>query len=192
MKPRTMNTPHEVPSAPARNLELKARCADHVAAERALATLPSATREWIKRQVDTYFHAPRGRLKLREADGQPAELIAYERPDNPDFRESAYHLVPVPDPAALQTALAAALGVRVVVDKRRTLYLWHNVRVHLDVVGGLGTFLEFEAVLRTPEDEAASPGRLAQLAELLGIRDADRISQSYSDILLVFASGKQG
>ena len=187
-----MNMPHGGASAPARNLELKARCTDHAAVERSLATLPGVTREWIKRQVDTYFHAPRGRLKLREADGQPAELIAYERPDNPDFRESAYHLVVVPDPAALKTALAAALGVRVVVDKRRTLYLWHNVRVHLDVVRDLGTFLEFEAVLRTPEDEAASPGRLAQLSELLGIREADRVSQSYSDLLLAFASGEQG
>ncbi len=112
-----------------------------------------------------------------------AALIAYERPDHPAFRESAYHLVPVPDPDLLKAALTAALGVRVVVAKQRTLYLLHNVRIHLDTVDNLGTFIEFEAVLRTPEDEAASPGRLAQLAEVLGIRDEDRISRSYSDLL---------
>ena len=167
---------------PYRNLELKARRADLDLAARAVAKL-GARLEWTKRQTDTYFQVPHGRLKLREADGQAAELIAYERPDHPAFRESAYHLVPVPDGHALKAALAAALGVRVVVAKRRTLYLWHNVRVHLDEVDGLGTFIEFEAVLRTPEDEAASPGRLAHLAEVLGIRDEDRISRSYSDLL---------
>ena len=165
-----------------RNLELKARCADLKRAARVAQEL-GARLEWTKRQTDTYFHVAHGRLKLREADGQPAELIAYERPDHPAFRESAYHLVPVPDADRLKAALTAALGARVVVAKRRTLYLWHNVRIHLDEVEGLGTFIEFEAVLRTAEDEAASPGRLAHLAEVLGIREEDRISRSYSDFL---------
>jgi adenylate cyclase, class 2 len=165
-----------------RNLELKARCADLERAARAALEL-GARLEWTKRQTDTYFHVPRGRLKLREADGASAELIAYERLDHPEVRESAYHLVPVPDAGRLKAALTACLGVRVTVAKQRTLYLWHNVRVHLDNVENLGTFLEFEAVLRTPDDEAASPTRLAQIAEALGIRDEDRISQSYSDLL---------
>jgi len=33
------------------------------------------------------------------------------------------------------------------VSKRREIYLWHNVRIHLDAVTGLGSFVEFEAVL---------------------------------------------
>ena len=167
---------------PSRNLELKARCADLARAAR-LAEGLGARREWTKRQTDTYFHVLRGRLKLREQDGNPAELIAYERPDEADVRASDYQIVTVPDPAALTSALARVLGVRVVVAKRRTLYLWHNVRIHLDEVDGLGTFIEFEAVLRTPEDEVASPGLLVGLTHALGIVDADRVGSSYSDLL---------
>ena len=165
-----------------RNLELKSRCPNLAAAERAAQTL-GATFQWTKSQTDTYFHVRRGRLKLREADGQTAELIAYERPDHPEFRESAYHLVPVPDAHRLKAALTTSLGVRVVVAKQRTLYLWHNVRIHLDAVDDVGTFLEFEAVLSTPDDDIQSPARLARLTEVLGVRDEDRVSRSYSDLL---------
>ena len=53
----------------------------------------------------------------------------------------------MPDAGALKTALVAALGIRGVVHKRREIYLWHNVRIHLDEVAGLGALVEFEAVL---------------------------------------------
>jgi predicted adenylyl cyclase CyaB len=167
-----------------RNLELKARCADHAHAETVLGEL-GATREWSLRQVDTYFVAPRGRLKLREQEGRAvAELIAYDRPNEAAVRASDYQLVAVPDPAALKSALARALGIRVVVAKQRTLWMWHNVRIHLDRVESLGTFLEFEAVLASPDEpDGPSRERLDQLTRVLRIRDEDRIAVSYSDLL---------
>ena len=65
--------------------------------------------------------------------------------------------------------------------------------VFVDVRDGLGTFIEFEAVLRTADDEAASPPRLAQLTDVLGIRDEARVSQSYSDLLTpVLSPGTPG
>jgi adenylate cyclase class IV len=164
---------------------LKARCADHTNAEKVLAEL-GATHQWSLRQVDTYFAAPRGRLKLREQDGgsAAAELIAYDRPNETGVRASDYQLVAVPDPAALKLALAGALGIRVVVSKQRTLWMWHNVRVHLDRVESLGTFLEFEAVLACPAGpQGSSRDRLDQLGRLLRIRDEDRIAVSYADLL---------
>ena len=42
----------------------------------------------------------------------------------------------------LTVRLAEALGVRSVVRKRREIYLYHNVRIHLDEVCDLGRFLE--------------------------------------------------
>jgi predicted adenylyl cyclase CyaB len=144
-----------------------------------------ATREWSLRQVDTYFVVPRGRLKLREQEGRAvAELIAYDRPNEAAVRASDYQLVPIPDPASLKLALTRTLGVRVVVAKRRTLWLWHNVRVHLDEVDSLGTFLELEAVLSSPDEaEGVSRERLNQLTHSLRIREEDRIAVSYSDLL---------
>ena len=164
-----------------RNIELKARCPD-LAAARAAALRLGATDVGVLDQLDTYFRVPHGRLKLRETTGKPAELIWYERADRAEFRGSDYRLVPVPKPAALKAALDAALGRRGTVRKRRALLMWHNVRIHLDDVAGLGTFLEFEAVLSDREDAATAHERLATLADALGVRAEDRIAQSYADL----------
>ena len=168
--------------APRRNIELKSKCPDLARAREAALHL-GAREAGVLEQTDTYFHCTSGRLKLRETAGRPAELIAYARSDEPDVRASAYHLVPVADPGPLKRALAAALGVRVVVIKRRRLLLWHNVRIHLDEVRGIGSFVEFEAVMGEGADEPTAYERLATLAEALQLRTEDRISTSYSNLL---------
>ena len=173
--------------APRRNIELKSKCAD-LARARDAALHVGARESGVLDQTDTYFHCASGRLKLRETTGRSAELIAYARADEPDVRASAYLLVPVPDPGALKRALAAALGVRVVVAKRRRLLLWHNVRIHLDEVAALGSFVEFEAVLSEGEDEATSRDRVATLAVALGLQPGDRISTSYGELMTDAAS----
>jgi adenylate cyclase, class 2 len=87
------------------------------------------------------------------------------------------------DARAMIDALDAAMGIRGVVRKRRRLFMWHNVRIHLDEVHDLGHFIEFEAVIGGDDDEPASNARLAQLVHTLAIRDEDRIATSYSDLL---------
>lgn len=125
---------------------------------------------------------PRGRLKLRE-EPDAATLISYERPDLAGDKESRYRLVEVPDPTALRDALAAALGITVVVSKSRRLFLHEGVRVHLDRVDDLGDFVEFEAVAAEGEDPARFTDLLASLRKSLGIRDEDLLRGSYSDLL---------
>lgn len=169
-------------TAPRRNIELKSRCADLVAARQA-ALRRGATSAGVLEQTDTYFHCANGRLKLRETSGWPAELIAYARPDRPDARASAYDLIPIEHSGPLKRGLARTLGVRVVVIKRRELLLWHNVRIHLDRVEGLGTFVEFEAVMSEGEDEATGHQRIATLADALQLRAEDCIATSYSDLI---------
>jgi adenylate cyclase class IV len=164
-----------------RNIELKARCADLAAAREAALRL-GATEVGVLEQLDTYFRVPNGRLKLRETTGKTAELIWYARPDHAESRRSDYRIVPVPEPAALKAALNAAIGTRGTVRKRRALLMWHHVRIHLDDVAGLGTFLEFEAVLSAPEDDSTARDRLATLGDALGVRAQDRIARSYSDL----------
>jgi predicted adenylyl cyclase CyaB len=165
-----------------RNLERKARCADLSAAAAAIGRL-GARHEGVLEQTDVYFRSAKGRLKLRTTEGQPAVLIWYERPDETSARWSRYYLVPVSDPTALRAALAAALGERGEVRKRRTLWMWHNVRIHLDEVVGLGTFIEFEAVMAANEDEATAQARLAELAAVLGLTPAGDVAGSYADLL---------
>lgn len=138
----------------------------------------------VMHQVDTYFNARQGRLKLREFDGRQAELIAYHRSDAAEARASDYRLVPAPDPAALKQALAATLGIRVIVDKTREVFLYRNVRIHLDEVRGLGTFLEFEAVLGGEVDDSAGHAQLKWLCSEFGIQPADVCAQSYAELIV--------
>jgi adenylate cyclase, class 2 len=168
-------------SRPQRNLELKARCWDLQQASELVARIGS-TRTGELLQIDTYFRAPQGRLKLRETQGRPAELIAYERANETAVRGSDYYVITIAQPDELKAALSRMLGVRGEVHKRRELWMYHNVRVHLDNVAGLGSFIEFEAVLSPGEDEATSLRRLATLTEALAVRDEDRIAVGYADL----------
>ncbi len=168
-----------------RNLEIKARI-DDPAAARAVAQRMAAKRLGTQQQVDTYFACRRGRLKLRQIDGLSAQLVWYSRPDEPGPKPSEYLLVPVANPETLKSALAAALGVVRVVRKRREIFLVENVRIHLDEVAGLGTFLELEAVLdahgeRTGAEQAARQ-LLARLLAEFEVGPDSLLSRSYADM----------
>lgn len=127
------------------NIEIKARIRDLAATRQVVQGLCGPPQAELL-QTDTYFCCRHGRLKLREMpDG--AQLIWYQRPDAAAPRPSHYRLVAVADPQGLRAALAEACGVRCVVAKRRQLYWYRHVRVHLDEVAGLGHFLELEAVV---------------------------------------------
>jgi homotetrameric cytidine deaminase len=164
-----------------RNIEVKALDPDP---ERSLAVCRGLGAEdrGVIRQRDTYFRAREGRLKLREEEPGGATLVQYERPDAAAARESRYRLVPVAEPDALREALAAALGTLVVVAKARHLLLWEGVRIHLDRVEGLGSFVELEGVAPPESDLSAEHERVARLSEALGIREL--LPDSYSDRLL--------
>ena len=168
-------------SAPRRNVELKAVDPDP-ARSLASARELGAEDRGVLRQRDTYFRTRWGRLKLREEEPGGATLIQYDRPDAAQARESRYRLSPVPDPDALRASLDAALGTLVVVDKERRLLLWEGVRIHLDTVQGLGSFVELEGVAGAGSDLSAEHEKVARLREALHIGDV--LTDSYSDQLL--------
>jgi adenylate cyclase class IV len=164
-----------------RNVELKAQL-DDVERARRVARALGAQPGGFERQLDTYFHVSHGRLKLREIEGKPAVLIWYRRPDARDTRRSDYTLVAVSEPDRMKQALAAALGVRTTVEKRRELFFYRNVRIHLDQVTGRGTFLEFEAVLKPDQPEEEGHELLRELRGRFNVRDEDLIEGSYGDV----------
>lgn len=171
-----------MPAVTRENLERKARYPDLGRARERLRPL-RLHEAGVEVQCDTYFHVARGRLKLRTIEGRPAVLIWYDRPDGTEVRTSRYHLVPAPDPALLLAALTEALGVRGAVRKRREILLYHNVRIHLDEVAGLGTFVEFEAVLTGEVSAEASHRYLGELGRILAIAPEDLVAPSYADLL---------
>jgi predicted adenylyl cyclase CyaB len=167
---------------PARNVELKARDSDRL---RSLATCTDigAEPQGVLLQRDTYFQAPHGRLKLREQEGARPHLIAYERPDRVEERESRYRIVEVDEPEELQAALSSALGVKAVVAKERRLFLWEGVRVHLDRIDGLGDFIEFEAVADAGSDLSPEEAQVVSLRGAFEIDEADLVAGSYCDMV---------
>lgn len=164
-----------------RNIELKARIVS-LEAVRATAQNLATGQLGLMHQIDTYFHAPRGRLKLRQIDGQPAQLISYQRSDEAQARHSDYRIAPVADAELLKQNLAAFRGIQVVVDKTREVFLYHNVRIHLDQVQGLGTFLEFESVLSDEINDTAGHAQVEWLCGQFGITPEHVVPQSYSDL----------
>jgi predicted adenylyl cyclase CyaB len=79
--------------------------------------------------------------------------------------------------------LSAALGIRSRVEKQRTVYWFKNVRIHIDEVRALGTFIEFEAVISTPAERAAAADQLEFLSDALKINATDVLTMSYGDMV---------
>jgi homotetrameric cytidine deaminase len=167
-------------AAPRRNIELKAYDPDP---ERSLAVALrlGARDKGVIRQRDTYFRVASGRLKLREEEPGGASLVQYDRADGAAARESRYRLVPVEDPRGLCAALESSLGVLAVVEKERRLLLWQNVRIHLDQVKDLGSFLELEGVATADSDLAVELERVTRLTEALDVVPERILRNSYSD-----------
>jgi predicted adenylyl cyclase CyaB len=168
----------------ASNVEIKARLSSgqsrHVR-EEALA-LSSTEPEFLD-QRDTFYHAPLGRLKLRELKDGAAELIAYERPDRAGPKLSSYVCSPCADPKSLHEALARSLGIRGVVEKHRQVIHVGQTRVHLDEVVGLGTFLELEVVLQENQSLEQGEAIAAKLMGAFGITTESLIEGAYIDLL---------
>jgi adenylate cyclase class IV len=185
------------------NVEIKARCADPARARSALLAL-GARLVGPDDQTDTYFRVPNGRLKLREGRIEN-NLIYYARPDQDGPKRSDVILVPTRPCSELKAILEAALGTLVVVEKRREIYFVEvsdvslpddpsaaerargreNVKVHLDTVTGLGSFVEIEAIdLDGTLGPALLEAQCRRLMARLAIADVELVAASYSDLLL--------
>ena len=165
------------------NFEFKARCSDIQKLENLLLSHnPLFIGE--DHQVDTYFHAPNGRLKWREGNIENA-LIHYTRSNMADAKLSNVLLYQPTLDSNLKQLLTTALGIKVIVDKRRRIYFIDNIKFHFDIVAHLGTFVEVEAI-----DKEGTIGLSALkeqcrfYASLFGIQPENYVAVSYSDMLL--------
>lgn len=162
-------------------IEFKARCTD-----------PDRIRQILKQknarfagtdhQIDTYFRVPSGRLKLREGRIENS-LIFYSRPNAAGPKQSDVTMSVVPPGSELKAVLINALNELVVVDKRREIYFVENVKVHLDEVAGLGSFLEVEAIGSSAETEKLRR-QCNDFLRDFGVQRQHFVADSYSDLLL--------
>ena len=165
-----------------RNIEIKARVAD-LDAVRAIVLRLGAVPHADEEQTDRYYAVDGARrVKLRTVAGGRAELIEYHRAESAGVRASEYTVTPVRDESA-GLCLVPKQRPLVVVRKRREILLWENVRIHLDAVDGLGTFLELEAVVDERHDDATCRAQVAALLAALRLSDGDLIRASYAELL---------
>lgn len=166
-----------------RNLEAKFSLHDHARARTSAEAIGYSERA-ILHQRDTFFHVAGGKLKLREgADEARGALIYYGRESSGELQLSRYEIVLVPDPVAMRTMLAAALGILAEVRKERTLLMRANVRLHLDRVADLGDFGEIEAVIAEGDDPENSRAAVDELLAALGVGRGDLIGVSYFEMI---------
>jgi adenylate cyclase class IV len=177
------------------NLEFKARLRNPATIHEVLVKhdIPLAA---TLRQTDTYFQVEKGRLKLREIEGEKPQLIFYMRPDTAEVKRSDYLIAPISSAPALREVLGAACGIRAVVKKIRELYLLPRrlsrsagaradtpSRLHLDTVDGLGNFLEIEVILQEEESPQQAEQEAQAWLQEFGIAAGDLMAGSYADLL---------
>lgn len=165
------------------NVEIKART-DRSAEIHDYLTQQGADFKGTDIQKDTYFNVPSGRLKLRQGSIEN-NLIFYSRPNTSGPKTSAFDLVAVQDPDSMLQVLSNALGVKVTVVKKRSIYYIDNVKFHLDEIEGLGSFVEIEAgnkIANIPLNRLQE--QCDHYIKEFGIKPSDFIHVSYSDMLL--------
>ena len=165
------------------NVEIKART-NKSSVIRNFLLANGAEFKGVDEQTDTYFNVGHGRLKLREGNIEN-NLIYYNRPNQSGPKQSDFDLAKVEDSESLREMLRKAIGIKVVVNKRREIYFIGNVKFHLDSLDALGQFVEIEA---------SNKNRLIDISQLyeqcayymqqFKIDKGDLVDLSYSDMLI--------
>jgi adenylate cyclase class 2 len=166
-----------------KNYEFKAKAGDLDKLERKLLGLnPFFKGE--DHQIDTYFNVPSGRLKLREGNIENA-LIFYERTDIAGPKQADIILFKHSPDKSLKDILTKVHGIKTIVDKTRRIYFIENVKFHFDTVTELGHFIEVEAIDEFGQFSVEELQKQCDLySSFFGIKAADYISKSYSDLVL--------
>lgn len=162
------------------NIEFKAELRDLQAARRQCSLL-GADRIGTIRQTDTYFKLHDGRLKRRQAPDEPTEWIYYHRRDVVRPRMCNYTILS--DAQAKRRWGTQGLRAWLQVTKTRELWMHENVRIHLDEVDKLGTFIEFEAVISQEYDTQACHEEITELRAVFAPTMGEPVGTSYSDLM---------
>lgn len=166
----------------AKNIEIKARIGNEVQLMSVLNSIVKQKPE-ILVQKDIFYKIRNARLKLRSINGGENELIFYRRPDDKSPKESSYYRIKVIFPSIANLVLRTILGTRGIVKKHRNVFYLENIRIHLDRVEGIGSFIEFEYLVDKFHTEVMGRERLKNLLSTFEINSTDLCAISYIDFL---------
>ena len=164
------------------NIEIKAYCDDLELFKSKLLQLP-VTFKGMDFQTDTFFNVPHGRLKLRESSLYGNILIPYLRPDQEGPKQSEYELIPISDAQKIKNLFSKILGIKGEIKKKRQIYLFENVRVHLDEVEKLGNFIELETVIDDEKTINENKEKTKWLLRYFNIDSSQLVESAYIDLI---------
>ncbi len=167
-----------------KNIELKISLRDDKKLLNILKKI-GATYKGELNQIDIYYHCENGRLKVREINNKNFELIFYQRPNTDNLKISNYQIVNIKKNQIkdIKSILNNTYREKMIVRKKRKLWIYKNTRIHLDKVYRLGKFLELETVInRIKIKEAKKENK--KIINLLNITKYKKYKESYSDLIL--------
>ncbi|GAB4516264.1 MAG: hypothetical protein Tsb0013_20840 [Phycisphaerales bacterium] len=152
---------------------------------------PSIVRALVKRlggvhastvvHCDTYYRVIDGTLLKREIEGEAPEFIHYLR--SPEVRPRHTRFTLYSEEQAVERFGARPIPVWVIVEKRREIWVVDGVRVHLDEVEDLGTFVELEVLVTPGRDARACEAKLARLRAALGPFVGEPVARGYAELM---------
>lgn len=171
-----------------KNLEWKAELRDPNLA-RILCKHIGADHAATIEQTDTYYNVARGRLKRRESivideggkSREPDQYIVYDRPDSITPKHSDYTLLTGAE--FEQRYGSAPVPEWIIVTKRRELFMYESVRIHIDDVRELGWYFEFEIVLDDGMDDERAERYAREIRATFAPALGEPIRVSYCDLL---------
>ena len=142
-------------------------------------------------QVDTYFIVGDRRLKLREEKNK-SYFVYYKRPNILGSKFSKYYIVniPVSFSKIIKKVASFIFGIKIVVNKKRDLFIYKNTRIHLDKIDELGEFIELETVFVKNLTEYELKEEHYFVINYLGLNDLEKIKESYSDLIFLQKNSK--
>ena len=164
-----------------KNIEIKARINDYDKVKRLVENL-CPTLIQTEQQEDTFFNTPKGRLKLRETNGESA-IMYYDRSNSFEPKQSDIAISFTNNPDSLKSVLSKSNGIRGIVKKKRILFKYGQTRIHLDDVDGLGKFIELEVVLKSDQTSKDGETIAYNLMNRFDIQKTDLIDVAYIDLI---------
>ena len=167
-------------------IEVKVR-ADHSKARSILKNI-GAVKLGVESQSDIYFAAPYRdfaktdeALRIRSLDGQA--VLTYKGPKLDGISKSRKEFeTPVEEAATIKILRALGFSEAGVVRKQREIFSAGEITICLDLVEGLGEFLEVEIVAE--KDLENSRAKLFELLKHFGTGEKDSIRTSYLEMIL--------
>lgn len=167
-------------------IEVKVRV-DHSKARSIIKNI-GAVKRGVESQFDIYFAAPYRdfaktdeALRIRSLDGQA--VLTYKGPKLDGISKSRKEFeTPVEEAATIKILRALGFSEAGVVRKQREIFSAGEITICLDLVEGLGEFLEVEIVAE--KDLENSRAKLFELLKQFGAGEKDSIRTSYLEMIL--------